>query len=86
MSMSLRPKIVEWPAASPGMNTIKNVWGLLKRKVSRRIQLDDMLEDVKKIAVQEWNGLSQQYIVKCKLSIGQCTEVCVHANGSCTTY
>ena len=47
---------MNWPACSPDMNPIENVWGLLKRKLSRLIRPENAL-------IREWHDLPQDYIV-----------------------
>ena len=59
---------MEWPAKSPDMNPIENVWGLLKRRISRRIRPDDILQDLEDALIEEWNDLPQAYLDKCVLS------------------
>ena len=77
---------MDWPAKSPDMNPIENVWGLLKRRISRRIRPEDTLQDLEDALIEEWNDLPQAYLGKCVLSMRRRTEACVRSMGSHTKY
>ena len=66
------------------MNPIENVWGLLKRKISRLICLEDTIQDLENALQREWNDLPQDYIDKCVLSLRRRIDACVRAMGSYT--
>lgn len=52
--------VFDWPALSPDLNPIKNVWGLLSQKVFKHGRQFDKVADLKKAIVEEWNDLDHQ--------------------------
>lgn len=44
---------IEWPARSPDLNPIENLWGVLKKRV--RKQAPKTLKELKKVVINEWN-------------------------------
>ena len=75
-----------WPAKSADMNPIENVWGLLKRRISRILQPDDNLRRLEEVLIHAWDSLSQAYIDKCILSMRKRVIACIDAQGSYTKY
>ena len=73
---------MDWSACSPDMNPIENVWGLLKRKISRLLRPEDTIQDLENALIREWNDLLQDHIDKCVLSMRRRTDACVRAMGS----
>lgn len=52
-------EILEWPARSPDLNPIENVWGLLKQKLYR--ETFNSVEDMKDFIFKWWNSLKPGY-------------------------
>lgn len=51
-----------WPAQSPDLNIIENVWRCIKIKLSREIDNIKNRDDLVAAVTRIWNGLSQTYI------------------------
>lgn len=53
---------LSWPARSPDLNPIENVWSLLKRNVRRSLQPGDGLPQLEELLKTEWAKLNQSTI------------------------
>ena len=50
--------VMDWPARSPGMNIIENVWAILERRVFQGGREFDTIEDLKECLLYEWEKLT----------------------------
>ena len=55
-------RTIDWPAMSPDLNPIENVWSLLKKNVRRRLKATDDIQSLKDLLKREWDNLSQTTI------------------------
>lgn len=53
--------VLEWPARSPDLNPIENLWGEMSRRVYAAGRQFDNLEDLKDAIVMAWDDLSSDY-------------------------
>ena len=55
-----KPKVnvLEWPAQSPDLNPIENLWGELKRRVQARKPSN--LKELEEYAKEEWSKIPQE--------------------------
>lgn len=56
--MENRVKVLPWPASSPDLSPIENLWRILKRKVQQRRPRNS--EQLKAVLLQEWNSIPQE--------------------------
>ena len=50
--------VMDWPAKSPDMNVIENVWGILARRVYQGGRVFDTVEDLQECLAYEWEKLT----------------------------
>lgn len=73
-----------WPAASPDLNPIENIWGIMKHEVSKkRPETLEELEDAIKII---WRRIPHEYIVNCIQSMPKRLRLVVTTRGSKIPY
>ena len=53
--------VLPWPAVSPDMNPIENIWDYLGRKVRARGNVHNV-RDLENALIQEWNNISNVVI------------------------
>ena len=54
--------VLNWPAQSPDLNIIENLWLVLKRKVKRRVHLITSIEDLKRELLTAWENIPLVFI------------------------
>jgi hypothetical protein len=77
-------KTQDWPANSPDLNPIENVWAMLTRAVAKHV-IDDTAE-LQRIIILEWDNLSLDTIRKLYNSIHMRYALVIKDNGEPTKY
>lgn len=79
-----------WPACSPDLNCIENVWHLLKTALRRRFSLIEKrphsLTELFKAAQEEWDKISQDKLNSLVDSMNRRVMAVIEANGAATKY
>ena len=75
-----------WPAQSPDLNIIENIWRCIKIKLSREIDTIENRSDLVNAVTRIWNGLSQTYIRSLYASIPARIRQVMIQNGYTTKY
>lgn len=77
-------KVVKFPANSPDLNPIENLWHILKRRTSfRNPRTEDELFD---IINEEWNKIDKETLSKLVFSMPKRCQMVIEANGGATKY
>ena len=74
-----------WPACSPDLNPIEQLWDQLGRAVRTRPTIATM-HDLRQIVVEEWNAIPQQRVQRLISSMRRRCEAVVAAFGGSTRY
>ena len=53
--------VMDWPALSPDLNLIENMWGYLTRKVYENGRQFDNIGSLKKTIMEEWDAIPDWY-------------------------
>lgn len=77
---------IEWPACSPDLNPIENLWDQLGRAVRHRLNAHSTLADLRRFLVEEWNRLPQHNVQRLVHSMRRRCEACIAAAGGPTGY
>lgn len=73
-----------WPAQSPDMNPIENLWGLIKTKIAEKKPKN--INELKQIISKEWSELSVSVCQKYAMSFRKRTMALIRAEGKHTKY
>uniref|UniRef100_A0A8C5A5Q1 Tc1-like transposase DDE domain-containing protein n=1 Tax=Gadus morhua TaxID=8049 RepID=A0A8C5A5Q1_GADMO len=55
---------MEWPASSPDLNPIQNLWDQLGRAVRARVTNTTTLADLRQMLVEVWDAIPQQCVTR----------------------
>jgi len=77
---------MDWPALSPDLNIIENVWGLLARFVYPDGKQYSSVEELKRAILHAWEAIPQEKIQKLYDSLPNRMLQVIQAKGKSTTY
>ena len=68
--------VLDWPARSPDLNPIENIWGLLAKRVYPPGKYYESRNQLKRALMKHWNELEEDYLKKLTYSMEKrCIEV-----------
>lgn len=76
---------IEWPAVSPDINPIENVWSFMKRELRKRDRCRDS-EHLYDTLVEIWESLTPEFIQQLTSSMRRRLQAVMHVNGGHTDY
>jgi len=54
--------VLDWPACSPDLNPIENIWGILARRVYEKNKKFDTVDNLKNEILKQWSLLDHNYL------------------------
>ena len=76
--------MLDWPANSPDLNPIENLWGIAKRKM-RDMRVNNTA-DPKATIEASWSSITPKQCHRLIASMPRCTEAVNNAKGAQTKY
>ncbi|KAL0177282.1 hypothetical protein M9458_026176, partial [Cirrhinus mrigala] len=70
---------MEWPALSPNLKPIENLWDQLSCHVEGRNPAPQNLNDLRAALQEEWNAMPQQTISRLVNSMRRCCQAVIDA-------
>ncbi|GFX08044.1 transposable element Tcb2 transposase [Trichonephila clavipes] len=61
---------MDWPAYSPDLNPIENVWDALGKRIAARLHHPENTQQLKQMLIEEWALLPQEMLHQLVLSMG----------------
>lgn len=77
-------QVLDWPPASPDLNPIENVWGTIKRAVSKK--RCKTVDQWRKAIENQWIHLDIDYLASLAASMPRRVQLCIEANGDTIKY
>jgi hypothetical protein len=78
--------VLSWPAQSPDLNPIENLWNEVDKKVRNLSNQPKSLEDLKRKVKYAWRSIPLEYIQKLVESMPRRIQACIAAEGRATKY
>jgi transposase len=78
--------VMDWPAHSPDLNPIENVWEILDRKIRRNQVKPNNSDELWEILEKEWYSIDNQVIRNRYLSMKKRIDAVMKADGKYTKY
>lgn len=78
--------VLEWPACSPDLNPIENVWALLAKKVYQKGRQFESVRDLKEAILVEWANIDQSILQNLINSMPRRMQQVIIKKGGNTTY
>jgi DDE superfamily endonuclease len=79
-------KTLTWPANSPNLNPIENIWKLLKDQIQRREDFSKNINELKTVLKEEWENFDNSVLERVVASIPKRINAVLEANGQATKY
>jgi transposase len=78
--------IMDWPASSPDLNPIENVWKLMKDNIQKRENFPRTVNELKTALKEEWSNFDTSLLRKVVDSMPRRIEAVLEAKGGPTKY
>jgi transposase len=61
-------RTLPWPALSPDLNPIEHLWHEIGRRVRRRVNPPESIDQLQRVLTDEWNNIPQASVIECHSS------------------
>jgi len=75
-----------WPAQSPNLNPIENLWRIIKLRISKRRHRIQSISEMEEVIREEWAKLTPNDWQKCIKSIEKRCRLILKARGGAINY
>ena len=79
-------KLGDWPAQSPDLNPIENLWRILKLRISKRREYIHNREEMVQVLREEWDKITPDDYRKCITSWTKRMKEVIKNKGGATHY
>ena len=79
-------EVLDWPAKSPDLNPIENLWGVLVREVYKDGRQYDSVAELEKAVKLAWSRITVQLLKKLVNSMPQRINEVIKNHGKSTSY
>jgi len=73
-----------WPASSPDLNPIENIWSVMKNEISK--QRPETLDELENVIRRSWRNIPQIYINNCIESMPKMLQLLLNNLGNKIPY
>ena len=81
-----RVNLLEWPAQSPDLNPIENLWAILKRRITSNFEFPRNRKELIRFAQQCWNELEETIVDNTLDSMPKRMKLVIEAGGKSIKY
>lgn len=78
--------LLDWPAQSPDLNPIENLWAIVDRQVRNREDLPRNIKDLYQVLKTEWDQIPVETLQNLVKSMPRRIQACIAAGGGHTKY
>ena len=75
---------MDWPANSPDLNPIENLWNIVKRNVEKRMPQNQ--KDLTDFMKEEWDAIPENVLINLVKSMRRRCELVIENNGERIPY
>ena len=79
-------RTLPWPALSPDLNPIEHLWHEIGRRVRRRVNPPESIDQLQRAFTDEWNNIPQTFVLRLIGTMRRRHLAVINARGRHTRY